>query len=98
MNCFSTEIKRVRHEKGKTIYEDVTIYPLISSSGEGEVIRIDDVTEQVRIEEMMVQSEKMLSVGGARGGHGPRDKQSTGGHDAGGRKHVKETDKPGTPC
>jgi signal transduction histidine kinase len=35
---------------------------------EGAVIRIDDVTEQVRMEEMMVQSEKMLSVGGLAAG------------------------------
>ena len=32
------------------------------------VIRLDDVTEQVRLEEMMIQSEKMLSVGGLAAG------------------------------
>ena len=35
---------------------------------EGAVIRLDDVTEQVRLEEMMIQSEKMLSVGGLAAG------------------------------
>ena len=49
-------------------YEDVTIYPLITNGVEGAVIRIDDVTEKVRLEEMMVQSEKMLSVGGLAAG------------------------------
>lgn len=49
-------------------YEDVTVYPLISNDLEGAVIRVDDVTERVRIEEMMVQSEKMLSVGGLAAG------------------------------
>jgi len=32
------------------------------------VIRVDDVTDRVRIEEMMVQSEKMMSVGGLAAG------------------------------
>jgi len=53
---------------GGTRYEDVTIYPLISNGVEGAVIRLDDVTERVRIEEMMIQSEKMLSVGGLAAG------------------------------
>ncbi len=49
---------------GETRYEDVTVYPLISNDIEGAVIRIDDVTDNVRMEEMMIQNEKMLSVGG----------------------------------
>ncbi len=60
--------RRSHKESGKTHYEDVTIYPLISNGVEGAVIRVDNVTEQVRIEEMMVQSEKMLSVGGLAAG------------------------------
>ena len=53
---------------GGVHYEDVTIYPLIANGVEGAVIRVDDVTERVRMEEMMVQSEKMLSVGGLAAG------------------------------
>ena len=53
---------------GEVRYEDVTVYPLMSNGVEGAVIRVDDVTERVRIEEMMVQSEKMLSVGGLAAG------------------------------
>ncbi|OQY26570.1 MAG: hypothetical protein B6I38_11150 [Anaerolineaceae bacterium 4572_5.1] len=53
---------------GETRYEDVTIYPLLTNGVEGVVIRIDDVTEQVRLEEMMIQSEKMLSIGGLAAG------------------------------
>jgi len=49
-------------------YSDLTVYPLISNGVEGAVIRIDDVTERVRMEEMMIQSEKMLSVGGLAAG------------------------------
>ncbi len=53
---------------GKTHYADVTIYPLVTNGVDGAVIRVDDVTERVRIEEMMIQSEKMLSVGGLAAG------------------------------
>ncbi len=63
-----SESKVPRIVDGGTRYEDVTVYPLISKGVEGAVIRVDDVTERVRIEEMMVQSEKMLSVGGLAAG------------------------------
>jgi PAS domain S-box-containing protein len=53
---------------GELAYEDITIYPLIAHVVEGAVIRVDDVSEQVRLEEMMIQSEKMLSVGGLAAG------------------------------
>jgi nitrogen-specific signal transduction histidine kinase len=46
----------------------VTVYPLVANGAQGAVIRVDDITERVRIEEMMVQSEKMLSVGGLAAG------------------------------
>lgn len=49
-------------------FEDITIYPLVTNGINGAVIRIDDVTDRVRIDEMMVQSEKMLSVGGLAAG------------------------------
>jgi nitrogen-specific signal transduction histidine kinase len=60
--------RQVRKEDGETRYEDVSVYPLVANGIEGAVIRVDDVTEQVRVEEMMVQSEKMLSVGGLAAG------------------------------
>ena len=46
----------------------ITIYPLVASGVDGAVIRVDDVTEQVRMEELIVQNEKMLSVGGLAAG------------------------------
>lgn len=49
-------------------FEDITIYPLMTNGVSGAVIRVDDVTERVRMEEMMVQSEKMLMVGGLAAG------------------------------
>lgn len=44
-------------------YSDLAIYPLISSEVVGAVIRVDDVTLRVRVENMMIQNEKMLSLG-----------------------------------
>ncbi len=57
-----------RQRDGETRLEDITVYPLVVNGTEGAVIRIDDVTDRVRIEEMIVQSEKMLSVGGLAAG------------------------------
>jgi PAS domain S-box-containing protein len=56
------------HKDGQICYEDVTVFPLVTNGVEGAVIRLDDVTERVQLEEMMVQSEKMLSVGGLAAG------------------------------
>lgn len=44
-------------------YIDLTIYPLIAAQGIGAVIRLDDVTAKVKIEHMMIQNEKMFSLG-----------------------------------
>jgi PAS domain S-box-containing protein len=49
---------------GRTRYLNLTVFPLITNGVEGAVIRVDDVTKRVRIEELMIQSEKMLTVGG----------------------------------
>ena len=57
-----------RKLENETRFEDVTIFPLVANGVEGAVIRADDVTDQVRMEEMIVQSEKMLSVGGLAAG------------------------------
>ncbi len=49
-------------------YEDITIYPLDGQGENGAVIRLDDITTRVQIEEIMVQTEKMMSVGGLAAG------------------------------
>ncbi len=49
-------------------YEEIVVYPLITEGTKGAVIRIDDKTEQRKFEEMMIQNEKMLSVGGLAAG------------------------------
>ncbi len=53
---------------GKKKSAEVTIYPLSASIADGAVIRIDDITARVRLQEVMVQTEKMLSVGGLGAG------------------------------
>ena len=57
-----------REMAGERRFEDITIFPLVANGTEGAVIRIDDVTDQVRMEEMVIQSEKMLTVGGLAAG------------------------------
>jgi PAS domain S-box-containing protein len=47
---------------------DIFIYPLMADYSEGAVVRLDDVTDRVKIEEVMVQTEKMMSVGGLAAG------------------------------
>lgn len=63
-----TDPKTVYMEKGEQRFEDITIYPLVADGMEGAVIRVDEVTDQVKMEELMIQSEKMLSVGGLAAG------------------------------
>ncbi len=63
-----SDTRRAFSEDGEIRYEDVTVYPLVANGMEGAVIRVDDVTDQVRLEEMMIQNEKMMSVGGLAAG------------------------------
>ena len=60
--------RQMYHVKEDVRYEDVTIYPLVFDDVEGAVILLDEVTEHVRFEEMVLQSEKMLSIGGLAAG------------------------------
>ncbi len=66
--CVIHNSKIERREEKDIRFEDVTVFPLVANGVKGAVIRVDDVTEQVRLEEMMIQSEKMLSVGGLAAG------------------------------
>ncbi len=61
--------KRLETGKGEDrLFYDITIYPLISDRIDGAVIRIDNVTTRVYMEEMMIQTEKMQSIGGLAAG------------------------------
>ncbi len=53
---------------GERHFYDVVLYPLEANGVEGTVVRIEEVTEQARIQELMVQTEKMVLVGGLAAG------------------------------
>lgn len=60
--------KIAHHWAGENHWLDLTLYPVSVSSRAGSVIRVDDVSDQVRIEQMMVQTEKIHSLGGLAAG------------------------------
>lgn len=49
-------------------YEDLLLYPLSTQGERGVVIRVDDASERTRLQDLMIQSEKMMSVGGLAAG------------------------------
>ncbi len=61
-------VKTHEASQEQSLYEEIYVYPLITDEAEGAVIRVDDKTEQRKFEEMMIQNEKMLSVGGLAAG------------------------------
>lgn len=63
------KVERVTWERdGIPHHYALTFYPLTGAGGRGTVIRIDDITQRLVLEDMMVQSEKMLSVGSLAAG------------------------------
>lgn len=64
-----TRCQRLKETVQEVIYHyDVTVYPLTAGDIRGAVLKVDDVSAQIRIQEMMVQTEKMLSIGGLAAG------------------------------
>lgn len=65
----TNKVERISYvQDNQTRYLDITVYPLLDTTPTGAVIRIDDVTQRTQIEDMMVQSEKMMSLGGLAAG------------------------------
>ena len=63
------KVEKVPHPtQSSNHYADIMVYPIVVDYVEGVVVRIDDVTARVRMEEVMVQTEKMMSVGGLAAG------------------------------
>jgi PAS domain S-box-containing protein len=60
--------KLLIEKEGSRRFYDLMLYPLLIHDVEGGVLRIEDVTEKARIQELMVQTEKMMSVGGLAAG------------------------------
>ena len=48
---------------GEKKHVEITVYPLHTSITGGAVVRVDDISSRVRLQEVMVQTEKMMSVG-----------------------------------
>lgn len=53
---------------GQIHYENVTVYPVTSGASTGAVIRLDNVTESIRLAEQLLQSQKMDAIGQLAGG------------------------------
>ncbi len=60
--------KLLLEKGGERHFYDLMMYPLTTNGVEGTVVRIEDVTERTRIQELMIQTEKMMSVGGLAAG------------------------------
>jgi PAS domain S-box-containing protein len=60
--------KLLIEKKGERRFYDLMLYPLLIDAVGGAVLRIEDATERARIQELMVQTEKMISIGGLAAG------------------------------
>ncbi len=68
-NHNTNKVERITFSKqDKNRQLELTVYPLLDTTHSGAVIRIDDVTQRTQMEDMMVQSEKMMSLGGLAAG------------------------------
>jgi PAS domain S-box-containing protein len=72
MRLITTAIEKRKPKRKEAIQEghgsnarfkDITIYPITTIDIESAVIRIDDVTHRVQLENMIIQNEKMSSLG-----------------------------------
>jgi PAS domain S-box-containing protein len=55
-------------KEGERRFYDLMLYPLLVDAVGGAVLRIEDVTERAHTQELMVQTEKMMSIGGLAAG------------------------------
>jgi len=55
----------MRNRAGRNLVVNISIAPLVGKSGEriGRLILVDDITQRIRLEEQMVQTEKLTSLG-----------------------------------
>ncbi|HRI45960.1 MAG TPA: PAS domain S-box protein [Ignavibacteriaceae bacterium] len=60
--------KTVGQPGGEVEYYSVAVAPLANITDPGFVIMIDNITERVKMEDMMIQSEKMLTIAGLAAG------------------------------
>ncbi|MCF8055106.1 MAG: hypothetical protein K9K37_00510 [Desulfocapsa sp.] len=48
---------------GEQKHLEIAVYPLHTSFNDGAVVRVDDISTRIQLQEVMVQTEKMMSVG-----------------------------------
>ena len=63
-----TDTMMITGEEGEIKYFNIVISPLISDFNPGSVILVEDMTEMKRMERVMIQSEKVMSVAGLAAG------------------------------
>ncbi len=63
-----SEIKQSQTGGDKPIFENITIFPLVTNGVEGAVIRIDDVTREKQLEGQLNHSRKLEAIGTLAGG------------------------------
>ncbi len=82
---------KVPQKVGEVVdYVDVTVYPLETESARGAVVRIDAVSERVRLEEMMIPVREDGLHRRPCGRHGARDQQPPGRHSAERTGHTQQ--------
>jgi signal transduction histidine kinase len=59
---------RIHPRTSRQTYFRIALFPLTEPDHEGTVLVIDDITDKTSMEAMMIQSEKMLSLGGLAAG------------------------------
>lgn len=62
-NVIKRKHKKSRITSNGTIYENITIFPISDRNTRGAVLLIDDITDQVELQGMVIQSERMFSIG-----------------------------------
>lgn len=67
-HCNAAEILTIAEDDGEIKYYSVSISLLENEFNPGNVIMVEDITERKKIEQVMIQSEKMLSVAGLAAG------------------------------
>lgn len=68
LNSQNSKSYEEKNVKWTDLYVNIVITPLSSHISKGAIIRIEDVTEKRKIGELLIQNEKMLSVGGLAAG------------------------------
>ncbi len=67
-NQIINDTRMVINETGETVYYAISAFPLSDNIRPGKVVMIDDISERIKMEEVMIQSEKMMSVAGLAAG------------------------------